>query len=235
MPNILEAQDDIRKTNSRRLGMSLLRIVVADDHDLMRRGIKTIIATRKDWEVCGEAVTGAQAVAKAQELQPDIAILDISMPELNGIEAAKRIRKMSQKTEILVLSAHYSDQIVRDVMEAGIRGYLVKSDSSRDLSTALDSLATHRPFYTASVSEIMLDEGRGGTKSTLRGKPRITSRENEIIQLLAEGKSSKDIAVSLNISVKTVETHRANIMRKLELHSVTELVRYAIRNSIVEA
>ncbi len=220
---------------SKEVRVGSLRILVADDHDLMRRGIKTIIASRKDWEVCGEAITGAQAVAKAQELQPDIAILDISMPELNGIEAAKRIQKMSQKTEILVLSAHYSDQIVRDVMEAGIRGYLVKSDSSRDLSTALDSLATHRPFYTSSVSEIMLDEGRASTKSPLRGKPRVTSRENEIIQLLAEGKSSKDIAVFLNISVKTVETHRANIMRKLELHSVTELVRYAIRNSIVEA
>ena len=142
---------------------------------------------------------------------------------------------MSEKTEILVLSAHYSDQIVRDVMEAGIRGYLVKSDSSRDLSTALDSLATHRPFYTSSVSEIMLDEGRSSTKAPLRGKSRVTSRENEVIQLLAEGKSSKDIAVFLNLSVKTVETHRANIMRKLELHSVTELVRYAIRNSIVEA
>jgi len=215
--------------------MGSLRILVADDHDLMRRGIKTIIESRRDWEVCGEAITGSQAVAKAQELKPDIAILDISMPELNGIEAAKRIRKMCQKTEILVLSAHYSDQIVRDVMEAGIRGYLVKSDSGRDLSTALDNLATHRPFYTSSVSDIMFDEGRSGAMAPARTKSRITSRENEIIQLLAEGKTSKDIAVFLNISVKTVETHRANIMRKLELHTVTELVRYAIRNSIVEA
>ena len=216
--------------------MGSLRILVADDHDLMRRGIKTIIETRKGWEICGEAITGSQAVAKAQELKPDIAILDISMPELNGIEAAKRIRKASEKTEILVLSAHYSDQIVRDVIGAGIRGYLVKSDSGRDLSTALENLATHRPFYTSSVPEVALDKSRpnpevsGGEKA----RPRLTSRENEVIQLLAEGKTSKDIAVFLNISVKTVETHRANIMRKLELHTVTDLVRYAIRNSIVE-
>jgi DNA-binding NarL/FixJ family response regulator len=217
--------------------MGSLRILVADDHDLMRRGIKTIIESRKGWEICGEAITGSQAVAKAQELKPDIAILDISMPELNGIEAAKRIRKTSEKTEILVLSAHYSDQIVRDVIGAGIRGYLVKSDSGRDLSTALENLATHRSFYTSSVPEVALDKSRANPESAAgeKTRPRLTSRENEIIQLLAEGKTSKDIAVFLNISVKTVETHRANIMRKLELHTVTELVRYAIRNQIVEA
>jgi DNA-binding NarL/FixJ family response regulator len=212
-----------------------LRILVADDHDLMRRGIKTIIESRKGWEICGEAHTGSQAVAKAQELKPDVAILDISMPELNGIEAAKRIRKASEKTEILMLSMHYSDQIVRDVMNAGIRGYVVKSDSGRDLSQALENLSTHKTFYSERVSEAIAVPARADSPMRNKTASRITSRENEIIQLLAEGKSNKEVAVQLNISVKTVETHRANIMRKLELHTVSELVRYAIRNRIIEA
>jgi len=213
-----------------------LRILVADDHDLMRRGIKTIIESRKDWEICGEALTGTQAVAKAQELKPDVAILDISMPELNGVEAGKRIRKASEKTEILMLSVHYSDQILRDVVGAGIRGYILKSDSGRDLSMALERLAIHKPFYSSRVSEIVANPPRKGTVSdSKKSGTRVTSRENEIIQLLSEGKSSKEVAVLLNISVKTVETHRANIMRKLELHTVTDLVRYAIRNQIIEA
>jgi DNA-binding NarL/FixJ family response regulator len=216
--------------------MGSLRILVADDHDLMRRGIKTVIESRKGWEICGEALTGTQAVAKAQELKPDVAILDISMPELNGIEAARRIRKASEKTEILMLSMHYSDQIIRDVTNAGIRGYVVKSDSGRDLSMALENLATHKPFYSRRVSDIIANSPREDTGSdSKKPRTRVTSRENEIIQLLSEGKSSKEVASQLDISVKTVETHRANIMRKLELHTVTELVRYAIRNQIIEA
>jgi DNA-binding NarL/FixJ family response regulator len=213
-----------------------LRILVADDHDLIRRGIKTLIDSHKGWEVCGEAVTGIQAVAKAQELKPDIVILDISMPELNGMEAAKRIRKISEKTEILMLSMHYSDQIIRDVIDTGIRGYLVKSDSGRDLSKALENLSIHKPFYSSYVTDVIANPPRQDATSTSK-KPstRVTSRESEIIQTLSEGKSSKEVAVQLNISVKTVETHRANIMRKLELHTVSELVRYAIRNQIIEA
>jgi DNA-binding NarL/FixJ family response regulator len=216
--------------------MGSLRILVADDHDLMRRGIKTLIESRKGWEICGEARTGAQAVTQAQELKPDVAILDISMPDLNGIEAAKRIRKASEKTEILMLSMHYSDQIIRDVIDAGIRGYVVKTDSGNDLSRALENLATHKPFYSTRVSDVIANPPRQNTVSdSEKPSTRVTSRENEIIQLLSEGKSSKEVAVQLNISVKTVETHRANIMRKLELHTVTELVRYAIRNQIIEA
>jgi DNA-binding NarL/FixJ family response regulator len=213
-----------------------LRILVADDHDLIRRGIKTLIDSHKGWEVCGEAVTGIQAVAKAQELKPDIVILDISMPELNGMEAAKRIRKISEKTEILMLSMHYSDQIIRDVIDTGIRGYLVKSDSGRDLSKALENLSIHKAFYSSYVTDVIANPPRQDATSTSK-KPstRVTSRESEIIQTLSEGKSSKEVAVQLNISVKTVETHRANIMRKLELHTVSELVRYAIRNQIIEA
>ncbi len=216
--------------------MGSLRILVADDHDLIRHGIKTIIESRKGWEICGEALTGIQAVALAQELKPDVAILDISMPVLNGIEAAKRIRKASVRTEILMLSMHYSDQIIRDVVDAGIRGYIVKSDSDRDLSVALEKLAKHKPFYSSRISDVIANPPReGGGSDPEKLRTRVTSRENEIIQLLSEGKSSKEVAVLLNISVKTVETHRANIMRKLELHTVSALVRYAIRNQIIEA
>ncbi len=175
--------------------MKPFRILVADDHDLMRRGIKTLLESHPGWEVCGEAKTGREAVDKAEELKPDIIILDISMPDLNGVEAARRIRKSSASTEILILSIHYSDQLIREIVDAGVRGYIVKSDSDRE---------------------------------------RLTSREREIVQLLAEGKSSKEVAASLGISVKTAETHRANIMRKLDLHSVSELVRYAVRNQIIE-
>lgn len=216
--------------------MSTIKVLIADDHDLMRRGIKAIIETKKGWEVCGEVRTGAQAVAKAKELKPDIAILDITMPELNGLEAAKRIQKVSEKTEILMLSVHYSDQLIREVIDAGIRGYIVKSDSDRDLSIALDNLANHKPFFAPRVTEVILNSSSGGTSPRTEGpRSRVTSREREIIQLLSEGKSSKEVAVLLNISVKTAETHRANIMRKLQIHSVSDLVRYAVRNQIIEA
>jgi len=145
-------------------------------------------------------------------------------------------RKVSEKTEILMLSMHYSDQIIRDVIDAGIRGYVVKNDSDRDLSTALEALAIHKPFYSSRVSDVIAHPPRRDANSDSK-KPttRVTSRENEIIQCLSEGKSSKEVAALLDISVKTVETHRANIMRKLELHTVSDLVRYAIRNQIIEA
>jgi len=164
-------------------------------------------------------------------------ILDISMPDLNGVDAAKRIRKASPDTEVLILSVHYSDQLIRDILEAGVRGYIVKSDSDRDLVIAVETLANHKPFFTPRATEVMLTNfNEGKTKADLPEtmRDRLTSREREIVQLLAEGKSSKEVASSLNISVKTAETHRANIMRKLQLHTVSELVRYAVRNQIIE-
>jgi DNA-binding NarL/FixJ family response regulator len=217
--------------------MKTLRILVADDHDLMRRGIKALLQSRAGWEVCGEAHTGREAVTKAEELKPDIVILDISMPDLNGVDAAKRIRKSSPDTEVLILSVHYSDQLIRDILEAGVRGYIVKSDSDRDLIIAVETLANHKPFFTPRATEVMLtnfNEGKTRTEPPETMRDRLTSREREIVQLLAEGKSSKEVASSLNISVKTAETHRANIMRKLQLHTVSELVRYAVRNQIIE-
>jgi DNA-binding NarL/FixJ family response regulator len=217
--------------------MKPLRILIADDHDLIRRGIRTLLETQTGWEVCGEAQTGREAVAQAEELKPDIAVLDISMPDLNGIEAARRVRKASPTTEVLILSMHFSDQLIREIVEAGVRGYIVKSDSDRDLVTAVKTLANHKPFFTPRATEVIL--GNFNTAGTRIEVPqavheRLTSREREIVQLLAEGKSSKEVATSLNISVKTAETHRANIMRKLQLHSVSEVVRYAVRNQIIE-
>ena len=215
-----------------------LRILIADDHDLMRRGVRTTLQSRVGWEICGEAKTGREAVAKTEELKPDILVLDISMPDLNGVEAARKIRKASPNTEILILSMHYSDQLIREIVDAGVRGYIVKSDSDRDLIIAVETLAKHKPFFTTHATEVILGSfdvsGRANEVPELVSE-RLTSREREVIQLLAEGKSSKEVASSLGISVKTAETHRANIMRKLELHSVSELVRYAVRNQIIEA
>jgi DNA-binding NarL/FixJ family response regulator len=218
--------------------MKPLRILVADDHDLMRRGVKTLLQSHAGWEVCGEAKTGREAVAKAEELKPDIVILDIGMPDLNGVEAARRIRKTSSSSEILILSMHYSDQLIREIVDAGVRGYIVKSDSDRDLIIAVETLARHKPFFTPHATEVILGSFNSGgpvTEVPELIRERLTSREREIVQLLAEGKSSKEVATSLGISVKTAETHRANVMRKLELHSVSELVRYAVRNQIIEA
>jgi DNA-binding NarL/FixJ family response regulator len=217
--------------------MKTLRILIADDHDLMRRGVKALLQSHAGWEIVGEAHTGREAVSKAEELKPDVVILDISMPDLNGVDAAKRIRKASPETEVLILSVHYSDQLIRDILEAGVRGYIVKSDSDRDLVIAVETLANHKPFFTPRATEVMLTNfNEGKTKADLPEtmRDRLTSREREIVQLLAEGKSSKEVASSLNISVKTAETHRANIMRKLQLHTVSELVRYAVRNQIIE-
>jgi len=215
-----------------------LRILIADDHDLLRRGVKTLLLSHAGWEVCGEAKTGREAVAKAEELGPDVVVLDIGMPDLNGVEAAKRIRKAAPNTEILILSMHYSDQLIREIVEAGVRGYIVKTDSDRDLIIAVETLAVHKPFFTPHATEVIL--GSFNTGGPVKEVPelvsqRLTSREREIVQLLAEGKSSKEVALSLGISVKTAETHRANVMRKLELHSVSELVRYAVRNQIIDA
>jgi DNA-binding NarL/FixJ family response regulator len=217
--------------------MRPLRILVADDHDLMRRGLKVLLESRPGWTICAEAHTGREAVARAEELRPDIVILDITMPELNGVEAARRILKAAPNTEVLVLSVHYSDQLIRDILDAGVRGYIVKSDSDRDLVIAVEALSNHKPFFTPRATELILsnfnNRGSLGQVPEIIGE-RLTSREREIVQLLSEGKTSKEVASVLGISVKTAETHRANIMRKLEIHSVSELVRYAVRNQIIE-
>jgi DNA-binding NarL/FixJ family response regulator len=221
-----------------RTGAKSVKILVVDDHDIIRRGLKHLLASRPGWEICGEAKTGREAVAIATQVKPDIVVLDVSMPDLNGLEAARQIHKTLPKTAILILTMHFTDQLLREIVDCGARGYILKSDADRDLVSAVEALANRRTFFTREASEMFLE----GFARPLRDaepkmplRKRLTAREREIVQLLAEGKSSKEVAVTLGISVKTAETHRANIMRKLELHSVSELVRYAIKNQIIEA
>ena len=215
-----------------------LRILIADDHDVVRLGVRELLGTRDGWEVCGEARDGREAIAKTEALKPDIVILDINMPEINGLEAARIIRKKFTTTETLIISFDYSDYLIREVVDAGARGFVVKGDSERDLIAAVEALANHKSYFASRAVDFILGRVRvDNSGGSLQGlvKNRITPREREIVQLLAEGKSSKEVAESLSISVKTADTHRANIMRKLDLHSVTELVRYAVRNQIVKA
>lgn len=218
--------------------MPNLRILIADDHDLMRRGLRALLESHTGWEICGEAANGREAVSLTEELKPDIIILDITMPELNGVDAARRILKSCPNTEVLLLSVHYSDQLIREILEAGIRGYIVKSDSDRDLVIAVEALANHKPFFTPRATELILNHLHRRPSDSAEPPDtigdRLTTREREVVQLLSEGKSSREVASVLSISVKTAETHRANIMRKLEIHSVSELVRYAVRNQIIE-
>lgn len=213
----------------------MLRILLADDHDVVRRGLRDVLHEQPGWEVCGEATTGVQAVELAKKLAPDIAVLDVTMPLLNGLDATRQIRKTLPTVEVLIFTMHESEQLIRQVLAAGARGYVLKSDALRHIVFAIDALAHHKPFFSWKVSETMLDSflrDAAGTSST--NLDPLTPREREIVQLLAESKSSKDISSILGISLKTVETHRATIMRKLGAHSVVEIVHYAIRNKLVQ-
>jgi DNA-binding NarL/FixJ family response regulator len=213
-----------------------LSILIADDHEIVRRGLKSLIASKPGWNVCAEAASGREAIVLATRHRPDVAVMDISMPGLNGLEATRKIRKITPKTEILILSLHYSDQLVHEVVDAGARGYILKTDATRDLLNAIEALASRRSFFTRDATRVIVE----GFSSQSTEKPphlvrhELSSREREIVQLLAEGKSSKEVAATLGISVKTADTHRSNIMRKLEMHSVSELVRYAVRNQMIE-
>jgi DNA-binding NarL/FixJ family response regulator len=208
-----------------------VRILVADDHGVVRRGLRALLESRRGWKICAEAANGREAVAVAKRLKPDVAILDIGMPGLNGVEATRQIRKVSPKTEILILSAHGSEKLALEVLEAGARGYVVKEEADESLMVAVDALLRRVPFLTAGIAKLTAREERGGHRKAPKG--RLTPREREIVQLLAEGKANKEVAAVLGISAKTVETHRANIMLKLNLHSITDLVHYAIRNKMI--
>jgi DNA-binding NarL/FixJ family response regulator len=212
-----------------------LRILVADDHQVVRTGLRALLESKAGWRVCAEAANGREAVEKASEFQPDVVVLDIGMPLLNGLEATRQIRKVSPGTEILILTMYDSEQVIQGVLEAGARGYILKDDADRNLLAAVEALRRHKPYLSSrvsvAVSRIVRSDGTAGERPARR----LTPREREIVQLLAEGKSNKEIASYLNISVKTAETHRANIMLKLNFHSVTELVRYAVKNKIIQA
>ncbi|MGA2139295.1 MAG: response regulator transcription factor [Verrucomicrobiia bacterium] len=218
--------------------MRTVQILIADDHELMRKGLRAALENQPGWKVCGEAVNGRQAVELAKQLGPDVIVLDVTMPELNGLEATRQILKAIPKAEVLILTMHESEKLVSEVLAAGAHGYILKADTSRLLVSAVESLAQHQPFFTGKVSEVVLSGylNPGKIRKGAAGPVQhLTAREREIVQLLAEGKTNKEVAVALGVSIKTVDAHRANVMHKLDLHSVTDLVRYAIRNQIIEA
>ena len=210
-----------------------MRILLADDHDIVRLGLRQLLTAHPGWEICAEAATGNDAVTLAKRFEPHVIVMDIEMPELNGIEATRKIRKLLPQTKIVILTMHFSDQLIGEIVEAGACGYILKSDADRELVAAVQTVATGSSYFTPEAANTLRAPNTMPASSAFQR--RITPREREVVQLLAEGKSNDDIAASLGISVTTAGTHRANAMRKLQLHSITELVRYAIKNKITAA
>lgn len=214
--------------------MGAFRILVADDHPIFRFGLRSLLGSHEGWEVCGEAVNGRDAVEKCRQLKPDLLILDICMPELNGVEAARQVLKDNPDQAILVLTAVDSDQVVRECLEAGIRGWVFKSEGTDDLTTAVEALQRHKSTFGPRVSDLIMEAyQRHRTHPVAAKMPKLSPREREVVQLVAEGKTSREIAAILNVSERTAETHRSHILIKLDLHSTAELVLYAVRNEIV--
>jgi DNA-binding NarL/FixJ family response regulator len=214
-----------------------LRILIADDHEVVRHGLRALLQGHSGWEICGEALDGRDAVEKAAQLKPDLVILDVGMPKLNGLDAARQILLDDPGTRVLILTIDETEQVMREVLNAGARGFVLKSDAARDLVAAVEALQHHRTFFTSKVAEIVLNgylNGKDPASLSEVKHDRLTRREREVVQLLAEGNTTKEVATALGMSVKTAETHRSNIMRKLNLHSVSQLVLYAVRNNIVQ-
>ena len=213
--------------------MKPARIVIADDHELVRKGLAAVIAEVTGWTVVAEAANGRQAIEQVVTHKPDIAVLDLTMPELNGLDATRQILAAEPQTRVLILTAHESEQLIREVLGAGAQGYVLKSDAGRILVSAVDALLDGRTFFTSKVARLVLEgylrHPEGGVTI-----PTLSAREREIVQLLAEGRSNKEVARKLDISVKTAETHRSNIMRKMQFDSLSDLVRYAVRNKIID-
>ena len=212
-----------------------LQILIADDHGVVRKGLRTLLESTRGWKVCAEATNGRKAVEAAGQWDPDIAILDISMPELNGVEATRQIRQLYPRTEVLILSMHESDVLLHESLKAGAKGYLLKEDADDQLVSAIDALRQHKQYFSPKLAKAMAGAGESIAQEKDRSVPlnRLTAREKQVIQLLAEEKSNKEVANILGISVKTVEAHRTRVMLKLGVHSITGLVRYAIRNQII--
>jgi DNA-binding NarL/FixJ family response regulator len=221
--------------------MERLRILIADDHEVVRQGIVGMLTSRRDWEVCGQASDGREAIKMIEKLKPDLVILDITMPGLNGIDTARQVRKLMPDIKILIYSMHYAERLVQEVFQAGADGYVLKTDAGKHLVQSIETIMSGQRFVSSKVSEVIF-EGflRGSSGASPSGEPaqsteeRLSARERETVQLLAEGKSNKEVAAILGISPKTAETHRATIMRKLGLSTFSDLVRYAVRNGIIE-
>ncbi|MGA2602378.1 MAG: response regulator transcription factor [Bryobacteraceae bacterium] len=215
-----------------------LRILIADDHEVVRRGLASLLQSHEGWEICGDAKDGREAVEKAKLLKPDVVILDVGMPNLNGLAATRQLLQQNPQQKVIVLTITDSDQVIREALDAGARGFVLKSDAARDLVSAVEALQRNRMFFTPRVNDMVLagflDKGYKPSDGEAPRLPKLTPREREVIQLLAEGKSSKEVASLLNLSTKTAETHRSNIMRKLDIHSIRDLVVYAVKNDIIQ-
>jgi DNA-binding NarL/FixJ family response regulator len=209
----------------------MTRILIADDHDVVRSGLRAILGDQPGWEVVAEAEDGRQAVEFAAKTQPDVAILDYQLPLLNGIDATRQIRALQPRTEVLIFTMYGSEPLIRELLAAGARGYLLKSDARRFLITAVEALARHQPFFTGRVSETLL---RAYLANVQAQGDALTSRERTVVQLIAEGRTNREVAHVLGINLKTVETHRSAAMRKIDAHTSADLVRYAIRNKMIE-
>jgi DNA-binding NarL/FixJ family response regulator len=214
-----------------------LRILLADDHELTRSGLRYLLEKHEDWSVCGEASNGRMAVEMAEKLRPDFAILDMSMPEMSGLEATRQILKKQPQLNILIFTMHETERVIVDVMEAGARGVVLKSDVGENMVAAVESISKGRRFFTSRVAETVVEAylSKRVEKDDSPSQFILTAREREVVQLLAEGKSNKEVADRLGISARTAEGHRSEIMRKLKLSSLADLVRFAVRNGIVQA
>jgi DNA-binding NarL/FixJ family response regulator len=215
----------------------MLRILLADDHDLTRAGLRYLLEKQKDWNVCAEASNGRMATEMAERNRPDIAILDMVMPELNGLEVARHLLKTWPHTKILIYTMHETERIIIDALEVGVHGIVLKADSGENIVTAVESIAKGKRFFTSRVAEAVANAyvaKMAGSHTDSHAQAALTNREREVVQLLAEGKSNKEVADRLGISARTAEGHRAEIMRKLQFESLAELIRYAIRNCIVQ-
>ena len=213
----------------------MIRILVADDHAIMRRGLRGLLETHADWHVCGEAGNGREAVEMTIRLAPEVVVLDLTMPELHGLEAAKAIRATVPATEILIFTMHESEELIRAALASGVRAVVAKSDVEGHLLAAVEALLRHDVYFSSRVSETLRDALlRAPAEEVSSAAPAtLTEREREVTRLLAAGRSNKDVATALALSVRTVETHRASIMRKLEIKSIVDLVHYAVRHNLV--
>jgi DNA-binding NarL/FixJ family response regulator len=209
------------------------KILIADDHEAMRQGVRSILAPRPEWQIVAEAADGHEALALARQTRPDIAIIDYSLPRMNGLELTLALKRELPRMEVLIYTMHDREDVLSDVLRAGARGYVLKSDTGAHLIAAIDALSMRKPYFSVAISEALLDHFL--QNSELRGRPTaLTPRERQIVQLISEGKINKEIAFDLDISIKTVETHRSAAMHKLKLKTTAELVRYAVRNNIIQ-